>query len=215
VRTGPFDSIPVSSQYGNTERGGPIKERRRGYGCGCQPKMALGARHGVAELRSFACQLRNSVPGTDAGPTRMRPGASGESKGACTALLNEPRQQVVWLLPMLNIFRHSTPLRPNDYLHHQKTRALKLRSILASVKSDCDHRRNHWVGQGFDCEPVRTRRAEPRRPSHRSSTERLKQRDGLQIFAWSLLGNHFHLAVRTSAVPLSRTKTKGTSYPCP
>jgi threonine dehydratase len=28
--------------------------------------MALGARHGVAELRSFACQLRNSVPGTDA-----------------------------------------------------------------------------------------------------------------------------------------------------
>ena len=33
----------------------------------------------------------------------------------------------------------------------------------------------------------------------------LKQRDDLQIFAWSLLGNHFHLAVRTSAVPLSRT----------
>jgi putative transposase len=33
----------------------------------------------------------------------------------------------------------------------------------------------------------------------------LKQRDDLQIFAWSLLGNHFHLAVRTSAAPLSRT----------
>jgi hypothetical protein len=26
----------------------------------------MGARHGVAELRSFALQLRNSVPGTDA-----------------------------------------------------------------------------------------------------------------------------------------------------
>ena len=33
----------------------------------------------------------------------------------------------------------------------------------------------------------------------------LKQRDGLQVFAWSLLSNHFHLALRTSAVPLSRT----------
>ena len=33
----------------------------------------------------------------------------------------------------------------------------------------------------------------------------LKQRDDLQIFAWSLLSNHFHLAVRTAAVPLSRT----------
>jgi REP element-mobilizing transposase RayT len=33
----------------------------------------------------------------------------------------------------------------------------------------------------------------------------LKQRDDLQVFAWSLLSNHFHLAVRTSAVPLSRT----------
>ena len=29
----------------------------------------------------------------------------------------------------------------------------------------------------------------------------LKQRDDLQIPAWSLLGNHFHPAVRTSAVP--------------
>jgi putative transposase len=33
----------------------------------------------------------------------------------------------------------------------------------------------------------------------------LKQRDDLQIFAWSLLSNHYHLAVRTSAVPISRT----------
>jgi putative transposase len=33
----------------------------------------------------------------------------------------------------------------------------------------------------------------------------LKQRDDLQVFAWSLLSNHYHLAVQTSAVPLSRT----------
>jgi REP element-mobilizing transposase RayT len=33
----------------------------------------------------------------------------------------------------------------------------------------------------------------------------LKQRDGLQVLAWSLLSNHYHLALRTSAVPLSRT----------
>ena len=33
----------------------------------------------------------------------------------------------------------------------------------------------------------------------------LKKRDGLQVFAWSLLSNHLHLAVLTSAVPLSRT----------
>jgi putative transposase len=33
----------------------------------------------------------------------------------------------------------------------------------------------------------------------------LNQRDGLQVFAWSLLSNHYHLALRTSAVPLSRT----------
>ena len=32
-----------------------------------------------------------------------------------------------------------------------------------------------------------------------------KQRDGLQVFAWSLLSNHYHLALRTPAVPLSRT----------
>jgi hypothetical protein len=29
----------------------------------------------------------------------------------------------------------------------------------------------------------------------------LQQRDGLQVFAWSLLSNHYHLALRTSAVP--------------
>lgn len=33
----------------------------------------------------------------------------------------------------------------------------------------------------------------------------LKKRDDLQVFAWCLLSNHFHFAVRTSAVPLSRT----------
>ena len=33
----------------------------------------------------------------------------------------------------------------------------------------------------------------------------LKQRDDFQVFAWCLLSNHFHFAVRTSAVPLSRT----------
>jgi hypothetical protein len=33
----------------------------------------------------------------------------------------------------------------------------------------------------------------------------LKLRDGFQVFAWSLLSNHYHLAVRTSAVPLART----------
>ncbi len=32
-----------------------------------------------------------------------------------------------------------------------------------------------------------------------------KQRDGLTILAWAVLSNHFHLAVRTSAIPLSRT----------
>jgi putative transposase len=34
---------------------------------------------------------------------------------------------------------------------------------------------------------------------------KLKQRDDLQIFGWALLSNHYHLAIRTSAVPLSRT----------
>ena len=33
----------------------------------------------------------------------------------------------------------------------------------------------------------------------------VKARDGLRVFAWALLSNHFHLAVRTSAVPLSWT----------
>ena len=33
----------------------------------------------------------------------------------------------------------------------------------------------------------------------------LIQRDGFPIFAWSPLSNHYHLALRTSAVPLSRT----------
>lgn len=33
----------------------------------------------------------------------------------------------------------------------------------------------------------------------------VKQRDGLTIFAWALLSNHYHMAVRTSAVQLSRT----------
>jgi REP element-mobilizing transposase RayT len=33
----------------------------------------------------------------------------------------------------------------------------------------------------------------------------VKQRDDLTIFAWALLSNHYHLAVRTSAIPLSRT----------
>ncbi len=32
-----------------------------------------------------------------------------------------------------------------------------------------------------------------------------KQRDGLQVLAWSLLSNRYHRALRTSAVPLSRT----------
>jgi hypothetical protein len=31
----------------------------------------------------------------------------------------------------------------------------------------------------------------------------LKQRDQLRVLAWALLSNHYHLAVRTSAVPLS------------
>ena len=32
----------------------------------------------------------------------------------------------------------------------------------------------------------------------------VKGRDGLAVFAWSLRSNHFHLALRTGAVPLSR-----------
>ena len=33
----------------------------------------------------------------------------------------------------------------------------------------------------------------------------VKRRDGLTIFAWALLSNHYHLVVRTSVVPLSRS----------
>jgi len=33
----------------------------------------------------------------------------------------------------------------------------------------------------------------------------VKQRDGLKVYAWALLSNHFHIAVRTSAVPHSRS----------
>ena len=33
----------------------------------------------------------------------------------------------------------------------------------------------------------------------------VKQRDGLTVFAWALLSNHFHIAARASAVPLSRS----------
>ena len=35
--------------------------------------------------------------------------------------------------------------------------------------------------------------------------ERARDRDGLTILAWCLMSNHYHLAVRTGAVPLSRT----------
>ena len=33
----------------------------------------------------------------------------------------------------------------------------------------------------------------------------VKQRDGLTILAWAVLSDHCHVAVRTSAIPLSRT----------
>ena len=33
----------------------------------------------------------------------------------------------------------------------------------------------------------------------------VKRRDGLTVFAWALLSNHFYIAVRTSAIPLSRS----------
>jgi len=35
--------------------------------------------------------------------------------------------------------------------------------------------------------------------------ERARDRDGLTILAWCLMSNHYHVAVRTGAVPLSRT----------
>lgn len=33
----------------------------------------------------------------------------------------------------------------------------------------------------------------------------VKERDGLTVFAWCVMSNHFHVALRTSAVPLSRS----------
>ncbi len=33
----------------------------------------------------------------------------------------------------------------------------------------------------------------------------VKQRDELTVFAWCLMSNHYHLAVRTSATPLARS----------
>ena len=33
----------------------------------------------------------------------------------------------------------------------------------------------------------------------------VKRRDGFVVYAWCLMSNHYHLALRTSAVPLSRT----------
>ena len=33
----------------------------------------------------------------------------------------------------------------------------------------------------------------------------VKRRDGLVVFAWCLMSNHFHIALRTGAVPLSRS----------
>ena len=32
-----------------------------------------------------------------------------------------------------------------------------------------------------------------------------KRRDGFLVYAWCLMSNHYHLALRTAAVPLSRT----------
>ena len=33
----------------------------------------------------------------------------------------------------------------------------------------------------------------------------LKRRDGLTVFGWCVMSNHYHMAVRTSVIPLSRT----------
>ena len=39
----------------------------------------------------------------------------------------------------------------------------------------------------------------------------VKKRDGLTVFAWCIMSNHYHLAVRTSTVPLWRSiKVPGT-----
>lgn len=35
--------------------------------------------------------------------------------------------------------------------------------------------------------------------------QRVKQRDGLVVFAWALMSNHYHLALRTAEVPLWRS----------
>jgi REP element-mobilizing transposase RayT len=32
-----------------------------------------------------------------------------------------------------------------------------------------------------------------------------RDRDDLRVYAWTLMSNHYHMAVRTSPVPLSRT----------
>ena len=37
-----------------------------------------------------------------------------------------------------------------------------------------------------------------------SSLRSVMRRDDVVVFAWSLLGNHYHLVVRQGAVPLSR-----------
>ena len=54
------------------------------------------------------------------------------------------------------------------------------------------------------------RGAEPfakRKPAERfvETLEHARDRDGLTILAWCVMSNHYHLAVRTGAVPLSRT----------
>jgi REP element-mobilizing transposase RayT len=38
-----------------------------------------------------------------------------------------------------------------------------------------------------------------------ATIERARDRDGLTILAWCVMSNHYHLALRTGAVPLSRT----------
>ena len=32
--------------------------------------------------------------------------------------------------------------------------------------------------------------------------QRVKERDGLVVFAWALMSNHYHLALRTAEVPV-------------
>lgn len=45
---------------------------------------------------------------------------------------------------------------------------------------------------------------DPERLRFRDLLQEVAQRDELTVFAWCLMGNHYHLAVRTSAVPLHR-----------